>query len=375
MKNKTLYLHIGSHKTGTSSIQRFLALNPELLFKHDFELFSLSPEGEIVDTGELNCWVHVEDRPFRAYFKDGLVATLSSNITRNNVIMSCESLSWIFNKDDIVRIYDELSKFFDSIKVICYIRSQDEHLISHFQQASKYMFEPALKYYGDNIGLLPLSEKSFDEYLNYEDRLYIWEKVFGEENIIVREFSSNKLVNSDAILDFLSVLGIAHEGDTIRINESIGYQQQIIGQVLNKHGIDKQHIRNEILSLSKNKSKVSVADEFRTKIHQRYSNSNKALSLKYDVSLSNVKLNGITVNEQLTQEVNLSHELIESLVLEVALLKGQKNKLINGLRDLCSEDSDYTINKVKVLKHLKSIKNKTPVIDALIETFSSKDNI
>ena len=126
---RTLILHIGNHKTGTSSIQRSLFLEKKTLHSHGFSLFH-ERMSRLKTRGNTSCWIETTpDNICRsAVIRKGLAKRLAG--TEQNVIMSAESFSWIFDVDVLRTFYQELRKYFDRITVICYLRRQDKQAIS-----------------------------------------------------------------------------------------------------------------------------------------------------------------------------------------------------------------------------------------------------
>ena len=171
---KVLYLHIGNHKTGSSSIQRNLMKNRQLLEKFGFEYFSYK--------NQIHCHEYINNNaPAGAFlqkkseFRDNLKALTPGR----NTIISSENFSYFFNRKDVQDVYSVLAEFFDEIKVVVYIRRQDSHLISHYREGAKPFRKSEYELWGNVVTPLPEFTALHLRYLDYASRLGLWDDVFG----------------------------------------------------------------------------------------------------------------------------------------------------------------------------------------------------
>ena len=199
MKQKRLYLHIGTHKTGTTSIQFFCYDNREKLEKLGY----LYPKTGCKWKGhhELAWAAGVNNPNKRNDISDAeLWEMLAQEIilsTAENIIISSEDFEWVWNTKQL-KYY--LSEF--DVKIIIYLRRQDNYIQSFYSTHIK--------------DYRPRISKEIEEYahtlklntLNYYDYLKNWEKSFGSENIIVRVFEKQQLPNG-LLADFLNTVGIS----------------------------------------------------------------------------------------------------------------------------------------------------------------------
>jgi len=216
---KNLYLHIGLHKTGTSSIQRFLELNKEKLKKKkSITYFTPNP------------W------PIPFEKKRGPVVNLNINgfkilqdIETENAVTSHENYSWIISESDLEKLKNELCKYVENIHIILYLRRQDSLAISQKQEGTKW-YDNSIAY-GHELSAFPSKLTVFAKnYLNFYEKVKIWSNVFGLENLKIRIFEPEKLINGDVVQDFCSLLDI--NDITIfqkvgRVNESIPLKKQL----------------------------------------------------------------------------------------------------------------------------------------------------
>jgi len=262
---KTIYLHVGTHKTGTTALQKFLRDNAELLKEQQFmyPLLSNSKEFNHCYIKSLEDWQRV-------------VLTESFNY-----IFSCENLyDKLFDCADFFKAQQE--NF--NITIIIYLKRQDLMTQSVYNQLIK-----GASYYGDI--------KNFDNY--QYDYVHFLEKVsalFGKEAIIVRPYEQEQLVNNDIIDDFLTLLNI-------KINKNFIIDQNKLAnpsltpslidyfKVLNKANVDQklkrqihlaiadQTIAGNKAGLYKNHGLLSPRQRF--DILQNYQASNEKIAREY----------------------------------------------------------------------------------------------
>ena len=111
-----------------------------------------------------------------------------------NVIVSAENLSC---RNDFSSLFSGLSESCD-IKIIIYIRRQDEYLLSFWQQWY-------LKVNDDFWAWVISSLKWIGD---WSFTINPWVEVVGQENMILRRFSKRHFLNHDLIDDFSEILGI-----------------------------------------------------------------------------------------------------------------------------------------------------------------------
>lgn len=216
---KKIFLHIGSHKTGTSSIQKFLEQNQK----------SLKDDQSIAYIGG----------GFFPFY-DYLIGSISElplkrfdnrlkDISQDYLIISHENYSWINSDKDIKLIANKLYKYTNEVEIIIYIRRQDSLAISQKQEGTKWRDNSFV--YGHELKALPLKlTPEAKAYLNFYEKIQKWSKAFGEKNIKVRIFEKDRLHNGDAVEDFTQVVGI-QDYDKLqhveRVNESIARIPQL----------------------------------------------------------------------------------------------------------------------------------------------------
>ena len=235
----TLYVHIGQYKTGSTSIQGYLADHYDLLLEKS--LYYPSNEGRAYcymkqHSPLVTSIFHVLDNFLPSYKNDMSELPISewledcASISADNVLLSSEGFYARGTiTEGVKRFADIASSLFSDIRIIVYLRRHDDWYISLMQEHLK----------GGRNDLYekdPLIAMEHKHYLITE-QLRPWEEVFGRDKIIVRPFDRRKWVNNDLIFDFLSIFKIIPEDDTARYinNTSLSRQMMQILYLLNKN--------------------------------------------------------------------------------------------------------------------------------------------
>jgi hypothetical protein len=256
-----LHLHIGCEKTGTTSVQRFLRANRELLAQNAI-LYPHAPGEEnqmalaVAAQSEfgplrkkifqLRSWPEVEE--FRVKLRDGLRSELEAR-PYDRVFMSGEHCSSrLVTHEEVAWLRDFLHEFFDDMTIVVYIRRQDDFLLSTYSTDVKGGAVHPLR--------VPDGDLAQRRY-NYWELLSRWADVFGRERIICRKYERGSLKGGDIIQDFLDAIGL--DADLAythprHLNESLDAECLEFLRLLNRHiprltneGVNKT--RGNIVSL------------------------------------------------------------------------------------------------------------------------------
>lgn len=200
MKNKkTLYLHIGDAKTGSSTIQSKSSIYRKALEEKGV---LYSKVGLLADNGVANHKLAFSVNANRPEFhseKDHLFSCLheeSYYSSCNNLLVSSEGFCSLRTRKEIFDLYNALQGFY--VKVIAYVRRPDLWLESWYSQIVKNK---------------PFSRKTFFDYLkNHQEpslqTIINYGEQFGFNNLIVRPFERKSLFEGDLYKDFLKCLGV-----------------------------------------------------------------------------------------------------------------------------------------------------------------------
>lgn len=204
---KQVILHIGASKAGSSSIQSFLQRNR----------FSLATLGYVVPDNALSLGGSVTGEHVFATevlcknkdaetFRDRIDALFDqSEPDAHSIIISAENLSNLGNS----AIIDGLAADYD-LRVIIYLRRQDELLTSSWQQwASKLETD----FHAWLIGAL----KQFGQW----DRVLAeWARLAGEQAMVVRVFDRGSFLNGDLLQDFVAAIGLGERAPQFDYEQS-----------------------------------------------------------------------------------------------------------------------------------------------------------
>ena len=184
---KKIYIHTGQDKTGTSSVQQMLFDNRlKLNEENNISFFTTDIKNRLIKYGNSCCWIKIDKRNVKNDASIVSPEILAQNLAKlpNDVIMSAECFAWIFDKKELLIFKEELSKFFDKIIIIVYIRRQDKQIISLYQQRSK-KHRPPSNFFDDKESIaIPTYNENLDYYFDYYKRISRWGDVFGDDNII-----------------------------------------------------------------------------------------------------------------------------------------------------------------------------------------------
>jgi hypothetical protein len=241
---KTVFIHIGAHKTGTTAIQYFLSSNREVLKQKgylypgdgiahhpmvgDFRTLKL-PEISVNPACETN-----------NYFREIKTAGISRIILSSEEF---ETLDW-----QQINVLKEFLLPGYLVKIIFYIRRQDNKIESMYNASIK---NPTLRsdlpfpaFFTDlkerirqnkNGGShTPINFGNPD----YYSVLLPWKEAFGKENILVRCYEDEQLPEG-IFNDFMNITGMGQDNRfTIpksRMNESLSWDLIEIIRICNSH--------------------------------------------------------------------------------------------------------------------------------------------
>jgi hypothetical protein len=199
---KRCWLHIGMHKTGSTSIQRNLGNveNPEGW--HLLKVGKSSNTGPsmhaMFDPNHEKCFWFIRSGLNHRQIEEYGIACRSElltnikNFKEGEFIISGESMS-NFNRQCLSEIKIFLAPLFDEVRVIGYIRPPLSYRNSWFQQKLK----------GSNYQFGTYKTK-----LNYREKFAKFDEIFGKSNVILKRFQPADFRNRCVVTDFCQELGI-----------------------------------------------------------------------------------------------------------------------------------------------------------------------
>jgi hypothetical protein len=232
-KNKRLILHIGTVKTGTSSIQESLGRSRDALLAHHIHYPSIRPYNHIFtlppifvdDPGRID-WFRRKLQPFedkeikvQGFARDWR-REFEASRTDDDFIISAEHLSAAFFVEDAVqRLKEFVDPYFEEVTVIAYIRHYDSWIPSEVQQSIKNGFSARR----DILGMVQ-NLQNCPPLMSYRNSLQKWVNVFGRGAIVVRPFNPRLFYRNSLLSDFFHACGLPADEISIpeiRSNESL----------------------------------------------------------------------------------------------------------------------------------------------------------
>lgn len=212
MNDRILFLHIGTEKTGTTTLQAFLHHNARRLselsfwYPNDQETSYFQHRAHFPIAGSLLSYEPDFVSPKKHLRRRDAVPDFlrdARECATSRAILSCEHFSSrVHEISTLAEFRNELSTVFDTIKIVCYIRAQPDLALSAYSSNVQG---------GRRERLSPDEVNPDNAYYNFVSMLDLWTSVFGHENLIVREFDREKLTNGDICCDFCNVLDIPFE--------------------------------------------------------------------------------------------------------------------------------------------------------------------
>ena len=291
-KKKCLFIHIGTHKTGSTSLQHFLYNQQEHLNKNDFTYFSKNALGFNERDKCSNSWIRINKQNLLnengvEIKKMQLLCKKLFSSNRQNVILSSENFSWIFHKKSLRSFSIELKKYFYEIKIIVYLRRQDEMAVSFLQECSKKPNLPESRIFEITSRAIPKINSSQYFYFNYYEKLSLWRNIFGKKNLIVRCYDKKVLNGGEIITDFLHTLNIPPIfNQKEMLNKSNGFEATKVGHLLNESIKDKKLNKYMRKYLSHNGIFLPSKKEAKNYLYN-FKDSNQKLYQEYKIKFSN----------------------------------------------------------------------------------------
>jgi hypothetical protein len=216
---KTIYLHIGTFKTGTSSIQLFLNENREQMERAGFFV----PYGDLRFQYVLPLSLIIDHTQFRAawpavkksaaYYWEQLHQQIAETECKN-ILISAENFCDLVHpgaREKAAFFAEFLQRQFSEHKVvvIVYLRNLPEYIDSMYREIIKVscMTSSLNEFIREGI-------ENRDIHINPCIYLDYFSTIFGKKSLIVRKYQREELLNHNIVDDFLSVIGCAIDADT-----------------------------------------------------------------------------------------------------------------------------------------------------------------
>ncbi len=192
MTDKTLFLHIGSFKTGSTAIQDYLRSNTDALADAGLNY---------VQAGRSNISHNGMVRAFRKFRGARICRHIVREMEQSPATAHVVSSEMFFHANVARHLGKNLPEDLKArTKVVVYVRRQDKYLEAMYKQLVK------------NNRIVPNAMAFHDariKSLAYSHTLAAYADEFGAQNMIVRPFERGNFPNGDVVADFLSHLNLA----------------------------------------------------------------------------------------------------------------------------------------------------------------------
>lgn len=202
---KTIFLHVGHPKTGSSSLQQFLAANRSVLEKYGYS-YPACPSGRpnhhflFLEAYSSNLKVRAKEgykqsTVDRLILLNRLFYQSLKTVPTPNIILSHECLIYGLNK-----LLPYFMQDFN-IVVIAYFRRIDHFVESFYGELTSHGSE--------HNTIEEHIQKNFKKlYFSRYNMIKCATELLGKNNIIIRPYERGQLKDQDVVHDFLSVLNI-----------------------------------------------------------------------------------------------------------------------------------------------------------------------
>ena len=248
-------IHIGTEKTGTTSIQSFFNANREKL--QHLGIAYLRSIGHTNNrklatycigldrSDDAIAALGIETKAKRQQWQGRILSEFRSEVKNlpsniQTIVISSEHFhSRLIKKEEIETLKAVVSEITDDIEIVVFIRSQVEMAIS--------LHSTALKVGQYNSSILPQGNLVNSIYYNYEKLLKLWSEVFSASKINVKLFERAALLNGNLIDELLfNTLAITNASGLVypaQENESISPIGQKLLNSINQHFRDREDLK------------------------------------------------------------------------------------------------------------------------------------
>jgi hypothetical protein len=298
-------LHIGQSKTGTTSLQSFLASCRESLAKSGILYPDVYRGGIPLKVQNHNSFAEAlcGFRRFPGFSAEEYWAQFQEQIEKtgcHTLLLSGESFLgapqiWrIPEGEDVLENHlkkiKKLKEFIgrEDCHLVLYLRRQDEWIDSNIPQLIRY--EGLLKHpvYQDDVQTVDV----LAPYLDYADMLGLWEQTLDNCKITVIPYERDHLRSGDIVSDFMERIGVTHNTSSFKSQEtnehaSLSLEFVLLKKILNRLPKNKSEERtiidilNELDKKMGSRKKYKIDMALRVELMNRVAVQNRSLAQKY----------------------------------------------------------------------------------------------
>jgi hypothetical protein len=337
MKLKKCILHLGTEKTGSTSIQVFIDSNRDRLLQAGYFVPATlgTPNhlgitvlcGGSKNLADLRRHVLKRGESLRDYRKrvaEEFASEISEAVRAgaSTLLLSNEHLhSRIRTVEEAMCVVDFLSKHVDAVEGLVYMRRQDRLAVS--LHSTRLKVDSATK-----SEIFPLEEEATFHYFDYLGLADRWSTALGAGALNVRRFDRRHLKGGDVLMDYLAVVGLDGPFDQYvmpkQLNESLSVEGQAFLEVFNRRVpryVDGRvnPLRGNVVQILEDKfpgTGPMVTRDKALAFYERFRNQNRMLAEKcgfgdamFDADFSMYPEREISVDVSFEDAVSIACEL------------------------------------------------------------------
>jgi hypothetical protein len=210
---KRIVIHVGIHKTGSTSIQEFLGAHRAALRTLNIDFYS----GAYLPNNHVELHVAAmrleRTSPFKLgkailvddMYREGVQARVRQYIAQSPcpcVVFSAEGLSYLRYEDEMNRLRAMFPE--GRIEIVIYLRDAVSFLASYKRMMTKHKMPATI----ERDSFLYTGEDSW--LVDFESRLAGFRNAFGAQNVIALDYNHEVSTAGNVIPSFLRVLGVEH---------------------------------------------------------------------------------------------------------------------------------------------------------------------
>lgn len=279
--SKTLFLHLGANKTGSTAIQEFLRINASNLAKKGFHIAPADLTKGGVITGQQAPYLErliANPAGGPEEMRTRIEALMDTIPDGSTLILSAENLSNPGNRSP--QLFGALSVKYQA-RALVYIRRPDDFLLSSWRQ---WYCKISDDFWAWIIGWV-------GRRCDWRMIIQGWEEVIPRKRMIVKVYDRARLHNRDVISDFLRILGIEDKGferpqGNINPSYSEAVQDFVKGNRLlfrNMHDDETFRMIDALTGtrFHRNSRESEITHEQRIALLQRYDEANNWVRANY----------------------------------------------------------------------------------------------
>ena len=251
-------LHIGTPKTGSTAIQRFLQANYDALSRRNI-IAHVKLANQLAKA--FTPWhmrtrflkkSGLQDPQQHAQLKKKAIQDLQETVssTANDqkvVLLSSEHFYMLLSRSiDITTVKEVLERYFETVVVVCFFRDPIDFVVSSYNQSLRGAYSGSLPaFIGQYIG-----SGRWKYFSNYN----AWSSVFGSERCFFVPFNPDQKTNYDVVRHFCALVNLDPEGLNFsqgkRFNPQMSAKLTAVYRLINiwvplwKHGTGQQDVLN-----------------------------------------------------------------------------------------------------------------------------------